>query len=425
MSPVPASAAAPAPPLSAAATSAEWRADVGGIEVLFGRGAAASVGELARELGGRRALVVTDPGVRAAGHADRAAAALGAAGVAARIFDAVIENPTTREVAAGRDAAARWGTDLVVALGGGSAMDCAKGINFLLTNGGRMEDYRGFGHARLPLLPAIGLPTTAGTGSEAQSYALISQAESHQKMACGDRQARFRIVVLDPSLLASAPRRAAAAAGLDALAHAVESLVCRAANPVSRMLSREAWRLLAPSLSSHLAAPAEAGPAGGMLLGAHLAGAAVELSMLGAAHACANPLSARYGVAHGVAVALMLPHVVRWNGAAADSGDGPAVGELVEEALAVVGPAAGATAEGAAAAYATLDGCASSAALAARIEELRAASGLPGRLREAGIEVSAPALRELAREAAEQWTAGFNPRPAGEAALLRLYEQAF
>jgi alcohol dehydrogenase len=302
----------------------------------------------------------------------------------------VIENPTKREVAAGRDAAERWGTDLVVALGGGSAMDCAKGINFLLTNGGRMEDYRGFGHARLPLLPAIGLPTTAGTGSEAQSYALIAQAESHRKMACGDRQARFRIVVLDPSLLASAPHRAAAAAGIDALAHAVESLVCRAANPVSRMLSREAWRLLEPSLLRHLAAPAEIGAAGAMLLGAHLAGAAVELSMLGAAHACANPLSARYGVAHGVAVALMLPHVVRWNGAAA---------------------------------YATLDGCASSERLAARIEELRAASGLPGRLREVDVEMSA--LPELAREAAQQWTAGFNPRPAGEEALLRLYEQAF
>lgn len=414
-------AAAHTPPLPAAATGAEWRAEVGGIEVLFGLGAAAAVGELARELGGRRALVVTDPGVRAAGHADRAAAALGAAGVAARIFDAVIENPTTREVEAGRDAAARWGADILVGLGGGSAMDCAKGINFLLTNGGRMEDYRGFGHARLPLLPAIGLPTTAGTGSEAQSYALISRAESHQKMACGDRQARFRIVVLDPSLLASAPRRAAAAAGLDALSHAVESLVCRAANPVSRMLSREAWRLLDPSLSSHLAAPAEADAAGGMLLGAHLAGAAIELSMLGAAHACANPLSARHGVAHGVAVALMLPHVVRWNGAPAGDwppGDGPAEDGPVQD-----GPAQAGSAPPPAAAYATLAGCASSEMLAARLEELRAAAGLPERLREVGVE--APALRELAREAAQQWTAGFNPRPAGEEALLHLYEQAF
>jgi alcohol dehydrogenase len=368
-----------------------WRANVGGVEVVFGRGALATLGELARELGGRRALVVSDPGVRAAGHADRTLAALGAAGVAAEVFDEVAENPTTRQVEAGRDAAARWGPDLLIAVGGGSAMDCAKGINFLLTNGGRMEDYRGFGRAARPLLPAIGVPATAGTGSEAQSYALISRAETHEKMACGDRQARFRTVVLDPALLASAPRPVAAAAGIDAIAHAVESLVCRRANPVSRLLARAAWQLLEPNLLRHLAAPDAPDAAAAMLLGAHLAGAAIEASMLGAAHACANPLTARYGIAHGAAVALMLPAVVRWNGA-------------VE-------------------CYADLAPYGSGEQAAARLEELRAAAGLPARLRDAGVE--AAALHELAREAAQQWTAGFNPRPAGERELLRLYELAF
>jgi alcohol dehydrogenase len=402
------------PATLSARVAAEWRAEVGGIEVLFGHGALAGVGELARELGGRRALLVTDPGVRAAGHADRAASALVAAGVAVQVFDAVGENPTTRQVEAGRDAAAGWGADLLVGLGGGSAMDCAKGINFLLTNGGRMEDYHGFGLAALPMLPAIGVPTTAGTGSEAQSYALISQAESHRKMACGDRKARFRIVVLDPELIASAPRRVAAAAGLDALAHAVESIVCRTANPVSRMLSSAAWRLLEPNLERALAAPATpavnraaepaepagaADAAGAVLLGAHFAGAAIEVSMLGAAHACANPLTARYGVVHGAAVALMLPHVVRFNSRQ---------------------PASAAPA---AAGYAGLDGCPSGQELAARIEALRAAAGLPERLRDAGVE--AAALGELAREAAQQWTAAFNPRQVGEDDLRRLYELAF
>jgi alcohol dehydrogenase len=230
-----------------------WRAEVGGIEVVFGPGAVAELGGLASELGARRAFLVTDPGVRAAGHAGRAAAALAAAGVEARIFDGVAENPTTLHVEAGREEAARWGADLLVGLGGGSAMDCAKGVNFLLTNGGRMEDYRGFGRAARPMLSSIGIPTTAGTGSEAQSYALIAQPEGHQKMACGDRKARFRVVVLDPALAASAPRPVAAAAGLDALSHAVESLVCRRANPVSRMLSREAWRRLAPNFERSLA----------------------------------------------------------------------------------------------------------------------------------------------------------------------------
>jgi alcohol dehydrogenase len=381
-----ASAAATAP-----SSDAGWRANVGGVEVVFGRGAVATLGELARELGGRRALLVSDPGVGAAGHPERAADALAAASIAVRIFDGVEENPTTRQVEAGRDAAAQWDTDLLIAVGGGSAMDCAKGINFLLTNGGRMEDYRGFGRAARPLLPSLGVPATAGTGSEAQSYALISRAETHEKMACGDRQARFRTVVLDPALLASAPRRVAAAAGFDAIAHAVESLVCRRANPVSRLLSRAAWQLLEPNLLRHLAAPEAPDAAAAMLLGAHLGGAAIEASMLGAAHACANPLTARYGVAHGAAVALMLPAVVRWNGAVAS--------------------------------YADLAPHGSGEQAAARLEELRAAAGLPERLREAGVE--AAALGEMAREAAGQWTAGFNPRPAGERELLHLYEIAF
>jgi alcohol dehydrogenase len=368
----------------------EWRAPVGGVEVVFGRGAIDGLGELARELGGRRALVVSDPGVRAAGHAERAVAALAAAGIAAQLFDAVGENPTTREVAAGSEAAKRWGADLLVGVGGGSAMDCAKGINFLVTGGGRMEDYRGFGRAARPLLPGIGVPTTAGTGSEAQSYALITQAETHQKMACGDRQARFRTVVLDPTLVATVPHRTAAAAGLDAIAHAVESLVCRRANPVSRLLSRAAWQLLEPHLEPYLAAPAGGEAAGAVLLGAHLAGAAIEASMLGAAHACANPLTARHGLTHGVAVALMLPAVVRWNAAAAPR-------------------------------YAELAPCSSAAEVAARIEALRAAAGLPASLPEAGVV--AADLEALAREAAEQWTAGFNPRPVDARDLLHLYQR--
>jgi alcohol dehydrogenase len=383
---MPAAAASTAPPLSAA----EWRAAVGGVEVVFGRGALETLGALGREVGGRRALLVSDPGVRAAGHVERAAAVLAAAGVAVQVFDAVGENPTTSQVEAGREAAARWGADLLVGVGGGSAMDCAKGINFLLTNGGRMEDYRGFGRAARPLLPSLGVPATAGTGSEAQSYALISQAETHEKLACGDRQARFRAVVLDPALLATTPRRVAAAAGLDAIAHAVESLVCRRANPVSRLLSRAAWQLLEPNLLPHLEAPAEAAAAAAMLLGAHLAGAAIEASMLGAAHACANPLTARYGVAHGAAVALMLPAVVRWNGAVTS--------------------------------YADLAPCGTAGQVAARFEELRAAAGLPSRLREVGVGPGE--LGDLAREAAQQWTAGFNPRPVGEGDLLKLYESA-
>lgn len=377
-------------------TASSWSADIGGIRVHTGPGALDLLGGLARELGGRRVLVVTDRGVRAAGHVDAALASLQQAGLAAEVFDGAEENPTSHHVDAGRRWAADFGADLLIGLGGGSAMDCAKGINFVLTNGGRMEDYWGTGKAPKPMLPSIGVPTTAGTGSEAQSYALISHPETHQKMACGDRKARFREVILDPRLAASAPRQVAATAGIDAVAHAVESHVTRRGNPVSRMLSREAWRLLAASLETALSSPEDPDAAGDTLLGAHLAGAAIEASMLGAAHACANPLTAEFGVVHGVAVGLMLPHVVRFNGEAGD------VADLYRDLQ---------------------GGTGDPAALAAWIEDLRATAGLPAHLHDCGVD--AASLPRLAEDAARQWTAGFNPRPTGKAALLSLYEAAF
>ena len=134
--------------------------------------------------------------------------------------------------------------DLLVGLGGGSSMDCAKGINFLYTNGGRMQDYWGEGKATQPMLPMIAVPTTAGTGSEAQSFALISDAQTHVKMACGDKKAAFRIAILDPELTLTQPARVTALTGIDAIAHALETYVTQRRNPVSLSFSREAWRLL-------------------------------------------------------------------------------------------------------------------------------------------------------------------------------------
>ncbi|MGD8331410.1 MAG: iron-containing alcohol dehydrogenase, partial [Acidobacteriota bacterium] len=161
-----------------------WSARIGVVRVEFGAGALARLGELVAELGGRRAMLVTDPGIAAAGHVERALASFAGMPVETTVFDGVAENPTTTHVETGCELAAAHDIDFLVGLGGGSAMDCAKGINFLLTNGGRMEDYQGAGKAMQPMLPSLGIPTTAGTGSEAQSFALIARAHSHQKMAC-------------------------------------------------------------------------------------------------------------------------------------------------------------------------------------------------------------------------------------------------
>ena len=383
--------------------SFEYQTDT---RVVFGNGCVDQLGERAKELGGQHLLIVTDPGIESAGIAERAQASVKSAGLAFCVFDGVEENPTTKHVDSGV-AFAREQTpavDLIVGLGGGSAMDCAKGVNFVLTNGGRMEDYWGDGKARLPMLPSIGIPTTAGTGSEAQRYALIAQEESHQKMACGDRKARFRTVILDPELTRTAPRRVVASAGVDAIAHAVESYVTKTSNPVSRMFAREALQRLEGNFERSLSDPDDAEARREMLLGAHWSGAAIENSMLGAAHACANPLTAQCGVTHGVAVALMLPHVIRFNGAAVNG----EYGELAQ----VLGSAAS-----------DAGGESAVERLAERVSELRGAAGLPGRLRD--LEVGEELLPELARGAAAQKTGEFNPRPVGEAELLELYRAAF
>src|SRR5204863_10193433 len=158
--------------------------------------------------------------------------------------DAVEENPTSRHVEAGVAAARAHRADLLVAIGGGSAMDTAKGINFVFTNGGQIADYQGFGKATKPMLPSIGVPTTAGTGSEAQSYALIADESSHLKMACGDRKAAFRVAVLDPEVTVTQPKMVTAITGIDSVAHAVESYGSTRRTPFSQMLSRQAWVLL-------------------------------------------------------------------------------------------------------------------------------------------------------------------------------------
>src|SRR5262245_6070071 len=370
--------------------------------VVYGKGQLGRLGELTRELGATRVLLVTDPGLEAAGHPQRALASLRGAGLETWVFDGVEENPSTKHVAAGLEVARQHRVDCLVAVGGGSSMDCAKGINFLLTNGGTMADYKGFGKARLPMLPSVGVPTTAGTGSEAQSYALIADEKSHLKMACGDRKAAFRVAILDPEVTVSQPAKVTAVTGLDALSHAVESDVTTRRTALSQLFAREAWRLLDTNLETVMKTPDDLEARGKMQLGAHLAGMAIENSMLGATHACANPLTAHYGLTHGAAIGILLPHVIRFNAAS--------VGELYADLTHDVGLFNG-------------DDAMAGELLARRVAELLKALEMPATLSECGV--SRGILPVLADEANQQWTARFNPRPVGEAELLGLYEAAY
>ena len=287
--------------------------------LVVGPGAIRRLGEIARGLGATRALVTSDRGIVECGHTAAGIESLRDAGLATDVFSAFTENPSATEVEAGTAVARAFRPDLLVGLGGGSSMDCAKGINFLHSCGGRMLDYRGRGTATGPMLPSIAVPTTAGTGSETQSFALITDDETGMKMACGDPRAAFRVAILDVNLTLTQPLSLAALTGVDALAHAVESHVSTAATPASRTFSREAWRLLAANLPHVVSGGGSIDARSAVQFGAALAGFAIENAMLGAAHALANPLTAAHHVVHGQAVGVMLPHVVRFNGSACGS----------------------------------------------------------------------------------------------------------
>lgn len=357
--------------------------------ILFGPGRLAELPDAVRSLGATRLLLVTDSGILAAGHAERAVTLLGDAGFKVTVYGESHINPSESDIERCRAFAAGIDPELIIGFGGGSSMDTAKGCNFLLNNRGRMADFRGYGRARQPLLPFIAVPTTTGTGSECQSFAVVSRDGTHEKMACGDPSALARVAILDPELTLSQPRNVRTLSALDALSHALETAVCSKRNPISLGYSRQAFRLIASSIGAMLDDSADLATRGSMLLGAAMAGSAIENSMLGAAHATANPLTARFGVPHGHAVSLMLPHVVRFNAADADAR------AIYDDLGQILGRP-----------------------LLGWLEELLDRAELPP------LEIPAEIIPQLAEDAADQWTGKFNPRPLDPAHLTALYSAA-
>lgn len=353
--------------------------------LVFGPGVIHQAGRYARQLGFRRTLIVADGGMERAGHTATVLSALAGEGIESSPWSHFDANPDSLMVEHGRHFASKLEVDSIIGLGGGSSMDCAKAINIVLTNGGAIKDYWGHGKVTNPMLPMIGIPATTGTGSEAQSYALISDAETHVKMAIGDDKAAFAVALLDPEIVLTQPFAVRATAGYDAISHAVETLVTVKRNAVSVCYSREAWRLMNGAFERFLADSTDRGAAADMQLGAWFAGSAIEASMLGATHALANPLTAVYGITHGQAIAVMLPHVVAWNGM-------PEYADFHPD-------------------------------LPARLRELADAAGLASSLAELGVEQDR--LGELSLAAAKQWTGQFNPRPFDAASALELYQCAY
>ncbi len=282
-------------------------------EVVTGRGVRRLAGRSAANLGARRALLVTDEGVLAAGWSGQVCDALDAQGVAYTVFSRVSPNPRADEVAAGAEAYRAAGCNALVAVGGGSPVDCAKGIGILAANGGRITDYEGVDRIPAAIPPLLCVPTTAGAAADASQFAIITDREAGVKLAIVSKTLVPDLTLLDAETLVTKPRDLTAATGVDTLCHAVEAHTSSAASPFTDLLALEAIRLVARHLPRCVAAPLDVDEREGMAQACLYAGLAFSNSSLGAVHAMAHALGGTLDLPHGACNAILLPHVAAWN----------------------------------------------------------------------------------------------------------------
>lgn len=283
------------------------------VRIEFGHGVSETVAEEARGLGGSRALIVTDPGIRAAGLVDPVLERLQSAGLATVVFDDVAPNPRDTQVGHGVEIASAEGCDVLIAVGGGSPMDTAKAIGVVARNGGRIQDYEGLGLVREPIVPLIAIPTTSGTGSEVTFWSVITDTERSFKMSVGSPLCAASVALVDPELTLGLPAAITAYTGVDALTHAVEGYTATLSEPLTDSLAVSAIRLIGGSLRQAYANGANRQARYDMSLGSLLAGVAFGNSDIGAVHCMGEAIGGLYDVAHGIAMAIYLPVVAEFN----------------------------------------------------------------------------------------------------------------
>jgi alcohol dehydrogenase class IV len=335
-------------------------------EVVFGPGSLAEAGFCTLRLGGRRPLVVTDPGIIEVGWVDELERHLGDVGLSPRVWSSLTPNPKDHEVAAAFEAYQEAGCDIVIGIGGGSCMDAAKGVAVLAGNGGDILDYAGVDQAPQPIPPTVMVPSTAGTGADVSQFCIVTDTARAVKVTIMGRALAPDISVTDPRLTATMSSDLAAATGLDALTHAVEAYVSLAHSLLTDVHALTAAALVARDLERSLAKPREGGPRIAMAQAALEAGMAFTNAILGATHAMSHQVGGLLDAPHGVINAILLPHVIRYNAAVAPE-------RFVALALAVGLPVTGMPAEEAA------------DALADWVSRLAARVGVPSRLADLGL----------------------------------------
>ncbi|GAB6038908.1 iron-containing alcohol dehydrogenase [Fundidesulfovibrio butyratiphilus] len=284
---------------------------------VFGQGCATLAGRYARNLGGNAALLVSDPGVRGHGLVEPVRASLRAQGVSVVDFCDVSANPRDVQVMAGASVYAAKKCDMLVAVGGGSAMDCAKGIGIVIANGGNILDFEGADNVPLPGPPLICIPTTAGSAADVSQFAIITDTGRKVKIAIVSKLMVPDASLLDPELTVSMPPELTAHTGLDALAHAVEAYVSNASSPLTDILALEAVALIRDNLPKVVTRPDDIELRSRMLHACLLAGLSFSNAILGAVHAMAHSLGGYLDLPHGLCNALLLEYVIKCNYGAA------------------------------------------------------------------------------------------------------------
>jgi alcohol dehydrogenase class IV len=281
--------------------------------IRFGVGALNTLADEANKLGGKRAIIVTDPGVYQSGLVGPVKEQLSKAKLSVEVFSEAEPEPTLTKLNAAAKELRKGNYDLLVGLGGGSSMDTAKGLSVLLAHGGDGQDYVGVDKVPGPGIPVFTMPTTAGTGSEVTNIAIFSDPEKELKLGMVSPHLLARLALVDPTLTYGCPQGVTAASGIDALVHAIECYTGNKANNFTDALALEAMRLIAGSLRTAVSNGSDKEARNQMAEGALLAGIAFGNSGVAAVHALAYPLGARFHVSHGVANGLLLPYVMECN----------------------------------------------------------------------------------------------------------------
>ncbi|HOO91124.1 MAG TPA: iron-containing alcohol dehydrogenase [Syntrophales bacterium] len=354
-------------------------------------------------LGAASVLIVTDKGVVNAGLLHDVEATLNKAGIPYQIFDDVEPNPSTDTCYKSAEAAKSAKADILLAVGGGSPMDVAKATAILVTNGGNLDDYEGADKFAKNPIPFIAIPTTAGTGSEVTPYAVITIRKRNYKMTILSNRLLPQVAILDPMVVTSLPPHVAASTGIDAFVHAFESFINRVASPVTDAYGAEAMRLIGKYLRLFVANRQNKEAAAGMMIASNLAGVAFAIARLGNVHAMAHPLGGFFNVPHGVANAILLPHVAKFN-LLADDGKYKRVAGFLGEDVSMM-----------------TDRDAAPVAVEA-IETLCSDVGIPETLTEVGV--TADKIPDMARDAMLSGNVLINPRSTRLEDIIALYTAA-